>query len=165
MDASRSWSGRSKAIAGCTCFWDAVNHTEGGASADRHCRSWHNIAAGCCVASGEAFALVVVSASARGVAGSSSSSPSSEMGLKGGDRDAGLTVVLVGGIALRRSWSSELAPPTATPWPSCELKSSCEKVTGGWRRPSNEDEVLPTTPPPWRNFWISSSSVRLICCA
>lgn len=169
VEASRSWSGRNRASAGCNGCWDAANQAVGGASADRHCRSWHNIAAGCCVASGEALALgVVVVASATGVAvvaSSSCSSAASGMGVSAGERDAGLTVLLVVGWMDFRSWSSELAPPTAAPWPSWELKSSCEKVTGVWRRPSKDGEALLTTPAPCWNFRISSRSVRLICCA
>jgi hypothetical protein len=77
------------------------------------------------------------------------------MGLKAGDREAGLTVLLVADGIDWKSCSNELAAP----WPSWEPKSCCENVTGFWK----DGEVLATTPAPCRNFWISSRSVRFIC--
>jgi hypothetical protein len=121
VEARRNWRCRSRASAGGSCCRDAVSHAEGCASADRHCRSWHNIAAGCCVASGEAFAVgVVMAASARGaatVAALLCSSSASGMGLRAGESDAGLTVVVV--LAAEgmdcRSCSSALVSPGAEP--------------------------------------------------
>jgi hypothetical protein len=69
------------------------------------------------------------------VADSLSSSAASEIGLKAGDRDAGLTVLLVLDGMDCKSCSNELPMP---PWPSCELKSCCENVTGGWRSASKD---------------------------
>jgi hypothetical protein len=116
VEASRSWSGSSRAIAGGSDRWDAASHAEEGASADRHCRSGHNIAAGCCVVSGEALTSGAAGASAAGaatVAGSSCSSAASGTGLRAGDRDAGFTVLLGADGRDSRSCSKELAP-----WPS-----------------------------------------------
>lgn len=164
MEARRNWSCRSSACAGCSCCWDATCHAEAGASADRHCRSRHNISAGCCVASGETLASATVGASATGVAafvGSHSSSASSATGLREGDRDAGFTVLLVVDGMDWNICSSEPAPLIVGP--SCELKSCCENVTGGWRRPSNDGEVL--APPVLWIVWSSSMSRRFICCA
>lgn len=131
--ASRNWRWRSRDAAGGNGCCDAASHAEGGASADRHCRSWHNIAAGCCVASAEVFAIGAAGASATGVAaaaGWARSSSASGIGLRAGERDAGLTVVLVADGMDLRSCSSELASPIAGLWPSWVPKSDCENVTG-----------------------------------
>lgn len=67
----------------------------------------------------ETLAEAVVGASATVVAGGGadwfSSSASSEMGLRAGDRDAGLTVLLVAEGMDWKSCSSELAPVISPP--------------------------------------------------
>ena len=117
----------------------------GVASADRHCRSWHNIAAGCCVASGEAFTTGAASAKGDASVAVSVSSISSisGTGVRVGEREAGLTVLL-DGMAVN-SCSSEPALSTDKPCPSWELKSSCEKVTGDGRRASKVGAALAIT--------------------
>lgn len=85
-----------RARPGCNWGLEARSHFEGGASDDGHCRPGHNIAAGCCVASGEAFTNLVALESARGVTPAvDSSSFSSGTGVRVGESEAGLTVVFV----------------------------------------------------------------------
>lgn len=82
---------------------------------------------------------------------SSCSSSAPGIGARVGEMADGSIVVL-----FSRSDSSDAAL-TDAPWPSCELKSSCEKVTGECRSPSKADDDL-EAPEPRR----LSSSIRAI---
>jgi hypothetical protein len=93
VEIRRTWSCKKTVVAGCNCCCDIAIKDQG-ASADRHCRSSHNIAAGCCVASGEA-SRAEVATSAREVASVACSfSSSSGTGVSAGESEAGLTVLL-----------------------------------------------------------------------
>lgn len=148
--------------AGCGGCCDLANHSERGASADRHGRSDHNIAAGCCVVSAEVTLEMVAASAGKAslVAGSSSSSSASGTGVRVGEREAGLTVELGRAVRSSSCWK-EFASPDVMLWPSWELKSSWERVTGDGRSASNDGDVM-VMAPVVRTFW--SSPIRAAFC-
>lgn len=153
-----------RARPGCNWGLHARSHFEGGASADGHCRPWHNIAAGCCVASGETFTILVAVASARGVTPSVySSSFSSGTGVSVGESDAGLTVVLVLEGMDVRNCSRESGAGAVAVCPPWEPKSGCDRVTGDCPSVSNP-EPLPIIPVSRRNFRSSLIKAWFVCC-
>lgn len=73
------------------------------------------------------------------------SSGDSSTGDRLGEMDAGLTVALPLFDEMRRS-SMIVEELVLALWPSCELKSSCERVTGISRRAARGEEERVTMP-------------------
>lgn len=88
---------------------------------------------------------------------------SSGTGDNSGDNEAGLTVGLAVDLI---SWSTRLAAESSEGlWPSCELKSSCDRERGGSRSAFRGDDDRVRTPESRRNRVSSCANNMLAFCA